>query len=104
MVFTIDYEKVSEVGNVGAKKTLDINNLYSDIIDICSEINDNWQSKDSSIYMYHFASFLEKKMKENDDLNTTFKALMDISSVYSEQDNKWLRELINTDVSKGRVD
>ena len=105
MFFKVDYDKVSEVGNSLVVETEKLNSLYSDIAEICKSINENWYSKDSSIYIYRLLKFINDKAIENENFNVAGRALKDISSVYSEQDNKWLNELVQTlDVKKGRVD
>lgn len=104
MYFKVDYDKVSEVGNSLVTETEKLNSLYHEVVEICKSIDDNWSSKDSSIYVYRLVSYIESKMKENENLNLAGRALKDISSVYSEQDNKWLNELVQNAVVKGRIE
>lgn len=104
MVFKVDYEKVSEIGHYLAEKTTELHSLYFDVVDICKEIDENWRSEDSSVYIYQFISFIENKMRENEKLNIAGRTLKDISSIYSEQDNKWLNDLLRNDIVKGRIE
>lgn len=104
MVFKVDYDKVSEVGHSLAEKTAELHALYFDVAEICNAIDENWRSEDSSVYIYQFVNFIENKMKENENLNTAGRALKDISSIYSEQDNKWLNDLLRSDIMKGRIE
>lgn len=104
MFFKVDYDKVSEVGNSLVVETERLNSLYSDLVEICNSINENWHSEDSHIYIRRLINYLNVKSKENENLNVAGHALKDISYIYSEQDNKWLNELVqNLDV-KGRVE
>ena len=104
MFFKVDYEKVSDIGNSLAVQTEKINTLYHDIVNICKSIDENWRSKDSSIYVYRFVNYIDSKMRENENLNVAGNALKDISSVYSEQDNKWLNELVRNSIGEGRIE
>ena len=104
MYFKVDYDKVSEVGNSLVLETEKLNSLYMDIVKICQSINENWHSEDSSIYIYRLIDFLNRKVNENENLNVAGRVLKDISFMYSEQDNRWLKELVqNLDV-KGKVE
>ncbi|MBO5376414.1 MAG: hypothetical protein J6A52_06125 [Bacilli bacterium] len=104
MYFKVDYDKVSEVGNSLVLETEKLNSLYMDIVEICQSINENWHSEDSSIYIYRLIDFLNRKVNENENLNVAGRVLKDISFMYSEQDNRWLKELVqNLDV-KGKVE
>lgn len=104
MFFKVDYEKVSETSNILTTKTEELNSLYLGIIDICREINENWQSKDSTVYLTEFNSFVNEKIEENNKLNNIGKTLKGVSSNYKEQDNRWAQNLINRDILKGKND
>lgn len=103
MVFKIDYEKVSNVSSYLVEKTEKLQSLYFDIIKICKEIDDNWSSDDSSVYIYKFISFIENKMKENENLNMAGHTLKEISSIYFEQEKIGLNNILRTDFGKGRM-
>lgn len=103
MVFKVDYEKVSNVSSYLVEKTEKLQSLYFDIIKICKEIDDNWSSDDSSVYIYKFISFIENKMKENENLNMAGHTLKEISSIYFEQEKIGLNNILRTDFGKGRM-
>ena len=100
MVFKVDYDKVSDVGNALLTKSEELNSLYLEVIDICKEINECWIGEDSSIYLGHMAVYLRDKIKENEMLHNTGKALKKVSSLYSDQDSKWANDLLKTELIK----
>ncbi len=95
MVFKVDYDKVSEVGHSFLDNSEKLYSLYGDLIEICKEIDENWKSEDSTIYLSHMVSYLKEKIIENERLVETGKALNKVSSRYSEQDDKWVKDLLN---------
>ena len=103
MYFKVDYEKVSEVGHSLATKAEELDSLYFKVIDLCNLINDNWQSEDSTIYLSHFVRFVKDRLNEDSKILEAGNALNRISSRYSEQENKWVDDLIKSDILKGNV-
>ena len=97
MVFKVDYDKVSEVGQSFQEKSEKLNSLYYDLIDICKEIDENWKSEDSTIYLSHMATFILSKIDENETLFDTGRVLSKVSSRYSDQDDKWIKDLLNNE-------
>jgi hypothetical protein len=100
MVFKVDYEKMSEVGHSFLDKSEELNSLYLDVIEICKEIDENWKSEDSTIYLRHMAAFLVTKIKENERLFETGKVLNKVSSRYGDQNDKWANDLLKSDLMK----
>ena len=100
MFFKVDYDKVEETSNVLLKETEELNNLYFDIVNICKSIDDNWQSEDASVYVAQFIKFIRNQMLENYKLNDAGKVLKRTSYRYSEQDNKWMQDLLKEDIWK----
>jgi len=100
MVFKVDYDKVSEVGRSFLTKCDELNSLYLDLIEICKEINEKWISEDSSVYLGHMTVYILEKMKENEGLFEIGKVLNKVSSRYSDQDNKWAKDLLKSDLVK----
>lgn len=98
MVFKVDYDKVSDVGNALLTKSEELNSLYLEIIDLCKDINENWISEDSSIYLGHMTVYLKNKIRENESLYNTGSSLKKVSSLYSDQDNKWVNDLLKSDL------
>lgn len=103
MFFKVDYDKVSEVGHSLITKAEELDSLYLKVIDLCNLINDNWQSEDSTIYLSQFAKFIKEKLRENQRIGETGNVLKKVSSRYSDQDNKWAKDLIKSDILKGNV-
>ena len=103
MNFKIDYEKVLEVGNNLKLKSEEINRIYMEMIELCNQISQNWQSEDSSVYLEHMILYIKEKIKENQLLDIAGSTLNNISSLYSGQDNKWADYLLKSDLlKKGR--
>ncbi len=102
MNFKIDYDKVFEIGQFVKEKSLEINNIYFEMIDLCKEINNSWQSEDSSVYLEHMILYLKDKIKDNEILDKAGATLCKLSSLYSEQDNKWMKDLLRNDELRKR--
>lgn len=100
MVFKVDYDKVSEVGNSLVTKSDELESLYLELIDICKDIDENWRSEDSSVYVGQMISYVKEKENENTYLYNTGSTLKNISSLYGEQNEKWANDLMNSDLIK----
>ena len=98
MVFRVDYDKVSDVGRSLLTKSEDLRSLYYELIDICLEIDENWKSEDSSIYVGHMAAFIQDKIRENEKLYNTGSVLSKVSSLYGDQDKKWADDLMKSEL------
>lgn len=98
MNFKVDYEKVQEVGNSLKLKSEEINRIYIEMLELCKQIGENWQSEDSSVYLEHMILYIKEKIKENQLLEKAGTTLNNISSLYSGQDNKWANYLLKTDL------
>lgn len=95
MKFCVDYDKLSDIGKYTLEKSETIDGIYSDLIKICNEIDISWRSEDSSVYLGNISNYISKKIEENEDMVATGLVLNRISSKYSDQDNKWEKELID---------
>ena len=102
MNFRIDYDKVFEIGQFVKEKSEEINTIYLEMIDLCKQINDNWQSEDSSVYLEHMIQYIKEKMNDNEILDKAGTTLCKVSSLYSEQDNKWMKDLLKNDELRKR--
>ncbi len=102
MNFRIDYDKVYEIGQFVKEKSEEINTIYLEIIDLCKQINDNWQSEDSSVYLEHMIQYVKAKMKDNEILDKSGTTLCKVSTFYNEQDNKWMKDLLKNDELRKR--
>lgn len=100
MYFKIDYDRVSDIGNSLVTKTQELDALYSDIIEIYCEISKNWKSSDANVYYTDVATFLNEREDELEMINIASSGLRNISSKYSEQDNKFLNELIKNEIKE----
>jgi hypothetical protein len=95
MNFSIDYEKIGELGNYLLSKSQEIDKLYDELINICKSIDENWESKDSSVYVYKIETFINELAKENEQIVGTGNLLNKIAGVYNDQDNKWNKKLLS---------
>jgi hypothetical protein len=94
MNFSVDYEKLGEVGKYLIQKYEEIDNLYSELYNICKSIDENWVSEDSSVYVWKMINYLNQAIKENEQIANTGDLLNKISDIYGEEDNKWDKELL----------
>ena len=60
MNYSVDYEKIGEIGSYLSIKGEELDRVYGELLDICTSIDDNWKSEDSSVYMYKIVSFIKK--------------------------------------------
>ena len=101
MYFKIDYDKVSDVGFYLKNKSDELDGLYSDILGICDEIENNYKSEDSTVYLSRFRYNVEKLMKENQDLKKGSDVLRKIYSLYSNQEADWAQSILDSELDKG---
>ena len=98
MYFKIDYDRISDIGSELVTKTQELDALYSDIIEIYCSISKNWKSSDANVYYTEVATFLNEREDELEAINIASTGLRNVSSKYSEQDNKFLNELIKNEI------
>ncbi len=94
MKFSVDYEKLKDLGVFIVNKSEEIDDIYSEILELCSQIDENWKSEDSSIYVGNMRDFVTVTRQENENLLVSGEVLKKLSSLYSEQDNKWVRDIM----------
>jgi hypothetical protein len=95
MKFCVDYDKLSDIGKFTLEKSETFDGIYNDLIKICNELDTSWRSEDSSVYLGRMSNYISNKIKENEDIVTSGLVLNKISSRYSDQDNKWEKDLID---------
>lgn len=94
MKFSVDYEKLNDLGVFIVNKSEEIDDIYSEILELCAQIDENWKSEDSSIYVGNMRDFVTVTRQENENLLVSGEVLKKLSSLYSEQDNKWVRDIM----------
>lgn len=94
MKFSVDYEKLNDLGVFIVNKSEEIDDIYSEILELCAQIDENWKSEDSSIYVGNMRDFVTATRQENENLLVSGEVLKKLSSLYSEQDNKWVRDIM----------
>lgn len=94
MKFSVDYEKLKDLGVFIVNKSEEIDDIYSEILELCAQIDENWKSEDSSIYVGNMRDFVTVTRQENENLLVSGEVLKKLSSLYSEQDNKWVRDIM----------
>ena len=97
MNFSIDYDKLGELGGFLANKSHEIDNIYSDIVDVLVAIDDNWKSEDSSVYVYKIVSFVKEIISDNEQITGASKLLTSLSNKYGESDVKWEKDILRED-------
>ena len=93
MYFKADYDKLSEIARASLNKSNELNELYSDIMKIFEDINNNWISEDSSVYIGQMKKYMKKRVLENDVLFEGAFALNKVAVLYGAQDDKWEQDL-----------
>lgn len=101
MYFKIDYDKVSDTGLFLKNKSEELESLYNDVLDICEKIEENYKSEDSAVYLYQFINYIVKFNYENEYLKKGAYVLAKVSSLYSNQEIKWAKSVLNSDLNKG---
>ena len=89
MRFNVDCEILLEISDKLKSKSDELNNLYQDLLTICDEINENYMSEDSTIYVEKFRNYIKTFINENEDLRNGGDLLNNISLSYSGKENKW---------------
>ena len=100
MNFSIDYDKLGDMGKYLIDKSKEIDDLYSELVDICISIDDNWKSEDSSVYLWKMVAFLKEIIKDNDQIVGTGELLNKLSQRYNDADNKWDKDLLREEQEK----
>ena len=100
MNFSIDYDKVGDIGKYYIDKGGEIDNIYSDLIDLCLAIDENWKSEDSSVYIGKMIDFLKDIIDDLNEVFETGKLLNNLSVTYSDKDNKWEKDLLREEQEK----
>lgn len=94
MKFSVDYEKLNDLGIFIENKSQEIDGIYSEILGLCGEIDENWKSEDSSIYLGKMRDTVTRIREENEILLISGQVLKKLSMIYNEQDNKWVRDIM----------
>lgn len=100
MYFKINQEKVSEVGHFLQEKSDELDNLYCDVLTICNDIEDNYKSEDSTVYLAKFRNYIKDFVIENQDLREGGKVLDNTSILYDNQETSWANAVIQSDFGK----
>ena len=100
MYFKINCEKVSEVGNSLKSKSEELDTLYNDVLKLCDQIEENYRSEDSTIYLNRFRGYVYYFLNENQKVYLGGKYLSKTSSSYSEQEEKWAKSIIQDELNK----
>ena len=100
MNFSIDYDKLGEIGSYLSIKGEELDRIYGELLDICASIENNWKSEDSSVYMYKMISFIKKLVDENEQIVGTSELLTRLSNKYNEKDVEWEKNIIREDRNK----
>ena len=102
MYFKIDYNKVSDLGAFLKNKSEELDTLYDDILKLCDEIETNYVSLDSSIYLSKFRGYVNTFIDENVDLKKGGLVLERISNRYNNQEERWAKRVMQDDLNKRR--
>lgn len=100
MYFKADYDKLSDISRASLNQSNELNDIFADMVKICKEIEENYISEDSSIYMSRMKSYLSDAIKENESLMTGAFSLNKISILYGAQDDKWEEQLMRSNLIK----
>lgn len=93
MYFKANYDRLSDMSRASLNKSNELNELYTDIMKIFDDINENWISEDSSVYIGQMKKYMKDRVRENDSLFKGAFALNKIAVLYGAQDDKWEEEL-----------
>ena len=104
MYFCVDYENLSKTGHSFQSKTFELDTLYSDILKICKEIDENWKTEDSTVYLGRMQKFVSDTLDRNEVLHSCGNTLSKIAFLYNVQDNKWANEIMKSDLMVKRDD
>ncbi len=95
--FKADDERISDIGYFLKNKSEELDNLYSDLLKICDDIEKDYISEDSPIYMAKYRSYIKQFLLENEDLKDGGNVLNKTSSTYSEQENTWAKQIMENE-------
>lgn len=102
MYFCVDYDNLSKTARSLKSKTYELDSLYTDILKMCNEVNENWVSEDSTVYLGRMESFLNDTLDRNEVIHKCANSLNKISYMYNVQDNKWANDLLKSELMKKR--
>ena len=100
MYFKINQDKVSEVGHIFQEKSDELDNLYCDILALCNDIEENYKSEDSTIYISKFKNYIKDFVIENQDLRAGGQLLDKTSAMYNNQEISWANTVNQSDFNK----
>ena len=103
MYFKINCDKVSEVGNSLKYKSEELDTLYNDVLKLCDEIEENYKSEDSTIYLNKFRGYIYYFLSENQNVYLGGKYLSGTSSSHSEQEEKWANSIIEEELNRRNI-
>ena len=103
MYFKVDYDRLSDIARASLNKSNELNGLYNDILKILDDVNDNWRSEDSSIYIAQMKSYLRERARENEALFKGAFKLNKIAVLYGAQDDKWEQDLKNSELVRNQL-
>ena len=93
MYFRADYNRLSDLSRATLNKSNELHDKYLEIIQILEDIDSNWISEDSSIYISNMIKFLNDRVIENEKIANGSYALNKIAILYGAQDDKWEKDL-----------
>lgn len=94
MKFSVDYEKLNDLGIFIENKSQEMDEIYAEILELCAQIDENWNSEDSSVYLGNMRDCVTRIREENEILLISGQVLKKLSMIYNEQDNKWVRDIM----------
>ena len=103
MYFKADYDRLSDISRASLNKSNELNELYNDILKILDDINYNWRSEDSSVYIAQMKKYLKQQARENEALFQGAFKLNKIAVLYGAQDDKWEQDLKNSELLRNQL-
>ena len=98
--FEIDNEKVLDLASFFICLSEEINNLYSDLLQLCDRVEENYISEDSSIFLDKFRNCINRFAYENEALYDGGKTLDKTNALYSQKEDKWVKEVTKLEEDK----
>lgn len=100
MYFKVDSNRVSDVSQFLLQKSDELDGLYNDLLNICNQVEENYQSEDSTIYILKFRNYIKSFVRENEDLRYGGHVLNKTVSLYNNQEDGWAKSIIQDDLYK----
>ena len=98
--FDIDSEKTTEFAHFLKNKSDELDRLYQDVLKLCDDIEKNYISEDSSVYLDRFRNNVNILQNENKNLRKGGITLDSATALYTQQEDKWAKEMAQIDLDK----